>query len=184
MKVFYEVFYKIFWIEFTLDFSRLNSEIFSIDFFNFFGAKNLRILSLFLSDGTALFRTFLQLEYNEENLAFYLACEKFKRLDPTGHRKIVAKAQKIYDEFIRVEAPREVNLDSITRATTVNNLASPNRHCFDHAQRRVRHVLEKDVYPRFLKFDLYTQLLPAVSGPAAVDVPAIPLATNAVVAVV
>ncbi|OQV25762.1 putative Regulator of G-protein signaling 3 [Hypsibius exemplaris] len=124
--------------------------------------------------GTTLFRTFLQLEYNEENLAFYLACEKFKRLDPHGHRKITAKAQKIYDEFVRVEAPREVNLDSITRATTVTNLANPNRHCFDHAQRRVRHVLEKDVYPRFLKFDLYTQLLSAPSmetSPTAVQVP-------------
>ncbi|XP_055338734.1 regulator of G-protein signaling rgs-7-like [Paramacrobiotus metropolitanus] len=116
--------------------------------------------------GLALFRAFLKLEYNEENLAFYLACEKFKRLDPSSHRKIHSKAQKIYDEFIRVEAPREVNMDSLTRATTVTNLANPNRHCFDHAQRRIRHVLEKDVYPRFLHFDLYTRLLQDTSSVA------------------
>lgn len=92
-----------------------------------------------------------------------MACEKFKALDPSSHKKILAKAQKIYDEYVRVEAPKEVNLDSITRATTVTNLSNPNRHCFDHAQRRVRHVLEKDVYPRFLHFNLYTQLLETCS---------------------
>ena len=111
-------------------------------------------------DGTALFRAFLKLEYNEENLAFFLACEKFKRLsDSSGNKKIAAKAQKIYDEFIKVEAPREVNLDSLTRQITITNLSNPNRFAFENAQRKVYNVLEKDCHPRFLKFHLYTQLL-------------------------
>ncbi|GAU88446.1 hypothetical protein RvY_01143 [Ramazzottius varieornatus] len=110
--------------------------------------------------GTALFRAFLKLEYNEENLAFFLACEKFKRLsDSAGNKKIAAKAQKIYDEFVKVEAPREVNLDSLTRQIIITNLSNPNRYAFENAQRKVYNVLEKDCYPRFLKFHLYTQLL-------------------------
>lgn len=58
-------------------------------------------------DGLCLFRAFLISEFSEENIAFYLACEEYKATKPS---KRSAKAKKIYDEFIRPDAPREVNI--------------------------------------------------------------------------
>lgn len=52
------------------------------------------------------FTTFLVSEFSEENIAFYFACEDYRRAKSAD--KLPAKAQKIYDEFISSDAPREV----------------------------------------------------------------------------
>lgn len=106
--------------------------------------------------GLALFRAFLQREFSEENVEFWLACEDYKKVRP---HKMSAKARKIYNDFIAVQAPKEVNLDSTTRTVTINNLATPNRHSFDQAQRRVQGLMERDAYLRFLQSELYLDLL-------------------------
>ena len=46
-------------------------------------------------------------EFSEENVAFYFACEDYRNTKSVA--KLPAKAQKIYDEFIGSDAPREVN---------------------------------------------------------------------------
>lgn len=106
--------------------------------------------------GQALFRAFLQREYSEENVEFWLACEDFKKVRT---HKLSAKARKIYNDFIAVQAPKEVNLDSSTRTQTVTNLTNPTRHSFDQAQRRVQGLMERDAYLRFLQSELYLELL-------------------------
>ena len=69
-------------------------------------------LSLFLftfptpTDGVAAFRAFLKTEFSEENLEFWLACEEFKKTRSTA--KLVSKAHRIFEEFVDVQAPREV----------------------------------------------------------------------------
>lgn len=55
--------------------------------------------------------------------------------------------------------PPQVNLDSYTREHTKVNLQSVTRGCFDLAQKRIFGLMEKDSYPRFLRSDLYLDLI-------------------------
>lgn len=60
------------------------------------------------ADGLAAFRAFLKTEFSEENLEFWLACEDFKKTRSAA--KLASKAQRIFEEFIDVQAPREVSM--------------------------------------------------------------------------
>lgn len=55
--------------------------------------------------------------------------------------------------------PPQVNLDSYTRDHTKDNLQNVTRSCFDLAQRRIYGLMEKDSYPRFLRSELYLDLI-------------------------
>lgn len=59
-----------------------------------------------LPDGLASFRSFLRSEFSEENLDFWMACEDYKTSTSPAH--MAEKARRMYEEFIRSEAPREV----------------------------------------------------------------------------
>lgn len=59
-----------------------------------------------LSDGLSAFRSFLQSEFSDENIEFWMACEDFKKTKNPA--KMAAKAKKIYEDFIQSEGPREV----------------------------------------------------------------------------
>ncbi|XP_067876893.1 regulator of G-protein signaling 5-like [Heterodontus francisci] len=107
--------------------------------------------------GVAAFRNFLRSEFSEENIDFWLACEEYKNTK-TGS-KLTLKAQKIYDEFVKVQAPKQVNLDSLTREIVTKNLADPTSSCFELAQERTYSLMEKDSFPRFLKSDIFLELL-------------------------
>ncbi|KAK1786706.1 hypothetical protein P4O66_017110 [Electrophorus voltai] len=113
-------------------------------------------------DGLHAFREFLVSEYSEENIAFYLACDDYKKTKTSS--KMCSKAKKIYEEFIRHDAPREVNLDHETKTITKKNVENPTPSCFELAQSKIYTLMEKDCYPRFLKstlcVDLSRQLSP------------------------
>ncbi|XP_033013131.1 regulator of G-protein signaling 3 isoform X13 [Lacerta agilis] len=72
---------------------------------------------------------------------------------------MVSKAKKIYAEYIATQSCKEVNLDSYTREHTKNNMQSISRGSFDLAQRRIYALMEKDPYPRFLRSELYLDLV-------------------------
>ncbi|XP_042114251.1 regulator of G-protein signaling 8 isoform X1 [Peromyscus maniculatus bairdii] len=107
--------------------------------------------------GVAAFRAFLKTEFSEENLEFWLACEEFKKTRSTA--KLVSKAHRIFEEFVDVQAPREVNIDFQTREATRKNVQEPSLTCFDQAQGKVHSLMEKDSYPRFLRSKMYLDLL-------------------------
>ncbi|XP_035526715.1 regulator of G-protein signaling 5b [Morone saxatilis] len=106
-------------------------------------------------NGLCLFRAFLVSEFSEENIAFYLACEDYQTTKPS---KLATKAKKIYDEFIGSDAPREVNLDHVTKAITKENMEHPRQSCFELAQAKIYNLMEKDCYPRFLKSSIYLEV--------------------------
>ncbi|XP_070701158.1 regulator of G-protein signaling 5b [Pempheris klunzingeri] len=106
-------------------------------------------------NGLCLFRAFLVSQFSEENIAFYLACEDYQATKPS---KLATKAKKIYDEFIGCDAPREVNLDHLTKAVTKQNMDHPTQSCFEQAQAKIYTLMEKDCYPRFLKSSTYLEL--------------------------
>lgn len=57
--------------------------------------------------GRNLFREFLRTEYSEENLLFWLACEDLKK--EQNKKVIEEKARTIYDDYISILSPKEVN---------------------------------------------------------------------------
>ncbi|XP_042320288.1 regulator of G-protein signaling 16, partial [Sceloporus undulatus] len=107
-------------------------------------------------NGVAAFHGFLKTEFSEENLEFWLACEEFKRT--RSKAKLAAKANKIFEDFVQNEAPREVNLDHETREATRRNITVATSDCFEEAQAKTHTLMEKDSYPRFLKSDYYRDL--------------------------
>lgn len=54
-------------------------------------------------------------------------------------------------------------MDAETRAMTLANVQSdsPDQHAFDQAQRKIQHMMERDSYQRFLKSDLFLQVVNA-----------------------
>ncbi|XP_051897791.1 regulator of G-protein signaling 5-like [Pristis pectinata] len=110
--------------------------------------------------GVSAFRAFLRSEFSEENINFWLACEDYR--DTKTVPKLTLKAQKIYEEFIKVQAPKEVNLDSLTREIVTKNLFDPTGSCFQVAQERIYSLMEKDSFPRFLKSDFFLPMLKTV----------------------
>ncbi|XP_058473022.1 regulator of G-protein signaling 3a isoform X2 [Solea solea] len=107
--------------------------------------------------GLAAFRAFLRTEFSEENLEFWLACEEYKKIK--SQSKMASKAKKVFAEYIAIQSCKEVNLDSYTRDHTKDNLQNVTRSCFDLAQRRIYGLMEKDSYPRFLRSELYLDLI-------------------------
>lgn len=122
-----------------------------------------RSFDTLLSDknGLELFKGFLKSEFSEENLEFWIACEEFRFAVDS---KLPIAAQKIYGDFVAFQAPKEVNLDSTTRTTTISSLENPSKDTFELAQHKIQALMEKDSYPRFIESELYQQLLDNVSS--------------------
>lgn len=106
--------------------------------------------------GATLFKAFLAREYSQENIEFWIACEEFKKVRPA---KMPSKARKIYDDFVAVKSPKEINLDPNLRTNIFQSLTAPEEGTFDIAQRKIQGMLEQDAYLRFLQSELYRDLL-------------------------
>ncbi|XP_069491072.1 regulator of G-protein signaling 21-like [Ambystoma mexicanum] len=113
-------------------------------------------------DGLAAFRAFLQSEFSDENIEFWLACEEFKKAKTSA--QIASKANKIYSDYIQTEAPKEINIDHKTRDDISKNIAQPTLSCFDDAQRNILCLMSKDSYPRFIKSEVYKELMKKQQG--------------------
>ncbi|XP_009869602.1 PREDICTED: regulator of G-protein signaling 5, partial [Apaloderma vittatum] len=109
------------------------------------------------ADGLASFHSFLRSEFSEENAEFWVACEDYKKTK--SPMKMAEKAKKIYEEFIQTEAPKEVNIDHLTKAVTMENLVEPSPNSFDMAQKRIFALMEKDSLPRFVRSEFYQELI-------------------------
>ncbi|KAK1897294.1 Regulator of G-protein signaling 1 [Dissostichus eleginoides] len=77
-----------------------------------------------------------------------------------------SEAKKIYEQFIKAESPKEINIDYHTREQIKRNVKTPTMHCFDDAQKIVYGLMERDSYPRFLRSDIYRTLLENLSADA------------------
>lgn len=108
------------------------------------------------SRGLEKFRSFLQTEFSDENLAFWLACQEYKQLKPSKMRD---QANQIFTDFVAIHAYREINLDAQTRLSIRDNMSNPNKHTFEEAEHKIQGLMERDSYPRFLQSDVYQKLL-------------------------
>ncbi|XP_076828484.1 regulator of G-protein signaling 21 [Brachyhypopomus gauderio] len=107
--------------------------------------------------GQQAFQEFLRSEYSEENILFWQACEDYKKIKNTP--EMISAANRIYSEFVQVEAPRQINIDCGTRANITKNISEPNLESFDKAQKLIYSLMARDCYPRFLKSDIYQSIL-------------------------
>ncbi|KAM8746194.1 regulator of G-protein signaling 4 [Acanthopagrus schlegelii] len=97
--------------------------------------------------GRTVFTSFLKSEFSEENMDFWVACEDYKKISPS---KRASRAKQIYQQYVEADAPREVNLDAVTREETKQNVENACPSCFSEAQRMIYTLMEKDSYRRFL----------------------------------
>ncbi|XP_037624861.1 regulator of G-protein signaling 21 [Sebastes umbrosus] len=104
----------------------------------------------------AAFRSFLQSEFSEENMEFWLACEDFR--STASPDDLQWKAEGIYQEFIQPTACREINVDHHIKEKIKKSLEKASPSCFDEAQKQVYLLMERDSCPRFLLSDAYLSL--------------------------
>uniref|UniRef100_A0A8C5WLY1 Regulator of G protein signaling 16 n=1 Tax=Leptobrachium leishanense TaxID=445787 RepID=A0A8C5WLY1_9ANUR len=108
-------------------------------------------------EGLSAFGRFLKTEFSEENLEFWMACEEYRKTH--SDKKLKAKAQIIFKEFLQSGASQEVNIDHQTRELTLQRMTVASRNCFDVVQEQIRVLMEKDSFPRFIKSPFYKELL-------------------------
>uniref|UniRef100_A0A3Q1FVA8 Regulator of G protein signaling 11 n=1 Tax=Acanthochromis polyacanthus TaxID=80966 RepID=A0A3Q1FVA8_9TELE len=106
--------------------------------------------------GKKEFMTYLEKEFSGENLCFWQACEDIRHGESS---KITEKVEEVYKNFLAPGAARWVNIDSKTMDKTLEGIKRPHRFVMDDAQMHIYFLMKKDSYPRYLKSDLYKNML-------------------------
>ncbi|XP_042878098.1 regulator of G-protein signaling 9-like isoform X4 [Penaeus japonicus] len=112
-----------------------------------------------LSDPTGKeeFTNYLRKEYCHENIRFWDAVNEL-RWGPASD--VAEKVQSIYEEFLKPGAPCEINIDGKTMEKTQLLMKQPTRYTYDLAAEHVYVLLlKKDCYPRFLRSEMYKNLI-------------------------
>ncbi|XP_015226877.1 regulator of G-protein signaling 21-like [Cyprinodon tularosa] len=111
--------------------------------------------------GQRAFRDFLKTEFCEENLDFWLACKEYQTCDSQERR--TQMAARIYDEFIRNNSPKQVNLDFHTKETIRQSLEKPSLSCFRVAEKKIYILMENCSFPRFIETEPYKIFMNSIS---------------------
>uniref|UniRef100_A0A8D3BDD2 Regulator of G protein signaling 6 n=1 Tax=Scophthalmus maximus TaxID=52904 RepID=A0A8D3BDD2_SCOMX len=112
--------------------------------------------------GQELFLKFLESEFSSENLRFWLAVQDLKRMP---QQEVAQRAQDIWTEFLAEGAPSSINLDSHSYERTSQNLKDPGRYSYEDAQDHIYKLMKSDSYTRFLRSNVYQDLLMAKKKP-------------------
>ncbi|KAM4625147.1 regulator of G-protein signaling 6-like isoform 7-T7 [Polymixia lowei] len=87
---------------------------------------------------------------------FWLAVQELKR---RPLQEVASRAQEIWQEFLAEGAPSSINLDSHSYERTSQNLKDPGRYSFEDAQEHIFKLMKSDSYARFLRSNIYQDLL-------------------------
>ncbi|XP_059377979.1 regulator of G-protein signaling 14-like isoform X2 [Carassius carassius] len=104
--------------------------------------------------GVRYFTEFLKSEVSAENILFYQACEKFKKIPPTRLEELKKEARSIYDSFLSESSLHAVNIDD-TAQMEESALETPTPNMFDKAQAQIFKLMKMDSYTRFVRSTLY-----------------------------
>uniref|UniRef100_A0A673K9P3 Regulator of G-protein signaling 14-like n=1 Tax=Sinocyclocheilus rhinocerous TaxID=307959 RepID=A0A673K9P3_9TELE len=114
--------------------------------------------------GVRYFTEFLKSEVSAENILFYQACEKFKKIPPTRLEELKKEARSIYDSFLSESSLHAVNIDD-TAQMEESALETPTPNMFDKAQAQIFKLMKMDSYTRFVRSSLYQNcMLACVEG--------------------
>ncbi|KAG7237277.1 hypothetical protein INR49_032610 [Caranx melampygus] len=89
-------------------------------------------------------------------LEFWLAVQDLKR---RPLQDVPSRAQEIWQEFLAEGAPSSINLDSHSYERTSQNLKDPGRYSYEDAQEHIFKLMKSDSYARFLRSNIYQDLL-------------------------
>ncbi|XP_029349140.1 regulator of G-protein signaling 6 isoform X5 [Echeneis naucrates] len=87
---------------------------------------------------------------------FWLAVQDLKR---RPLQDVPSRAQEIWQEFLAEGAPSSINLDSHSYERTSQNLKDPGRYSYEDAQEHIFKLMKSDSYARFLRSNIYQDLL-------------------------
>uniref|UniRef100_A0A3B4WKV4 Regulator of G protein signaling 14a n=1 Tax=Seriola lalandi dorsalis TaxID=1841481 RepID=A0A3B4WKV4_SERLL len=104
--------------------------------------------------GVGYFTAFLRSEVSAENILFWQACEKFRRIPATSLDELKAVARSIYNTYLSDSAPYSVNIDD-TAKTEEKDLEQPTPDMFNKAQAQIFKLMKMDSYRRFVRSPLY-----------------------------
>uniref|UniRef100_A0A8C2B7F5 Regulator of G protein signaling 14a n=1 Tax=Cyprinus carpio TaxID=7962 RepID=A0A8C2B7F5_CYPCA len=114
--------------------------------------------------GVRYFTEFLKSEVSAENILFYQACEKFKKIPPTRLEELKKEARSIYDSFLSESSLHAVNIDD-TAQMEESALETPTPDMFNKAQGQIFKLMKMDSYTRFVRSPLYQNcMLSCVEG--------------------
>ncbi|KAK2707611.1 regulator of G-protein signaling 7-like isoform X2 [Artemia franciscana] len=106
--------------------------------------------------GREHFVKYLEKEFSSENLRFWEAVQDLKQLH---QRAVATRSREIWSEFLGTEATCPVNIDSKSLEATRLAMDNPDRWTFDRAAGHVYHLMRSDSYSRFLRSEMYKELL-------------------------
>ncbi|XP_028839504.1 regulator of G-protein signaling 14 isoform X2 [Denticeps clupeoides] len=104
--------------------------------------------------GVRYFTAFLKSEVSAENILFWQACEKFRKIPATQTEQLKVDALAIYKNYISDSAPSPVNIDDTAR-TEESTLQKPHPDMFQKAQQQIFKLMKFDSYSRFVRSQLY-----------------------------
>ncbi|KAM9834882.1 regulator of G-protein signaling 14 isoform 2-T2 [Syngnathus typhle] len=104
--------------------------------------------------GVNYFTAFLKSEVSAENILFWQACEKFKKIPATSLDELKTRARSIYETYLSASAPHSVNIDD-TAKKDENDLEQPTPEMFNKAQAQIFKLMKMDSYRRFVRSPLY-----------------------------
>uniref|UniRef100_A0A8C1IC25 Regulator of G protein signaling 17 n=1 Tax=Cyprinus carpio TaxID=7962 RepID=A0A8C1IC25_CYPCA len=96
---------------------------------------------------------FLQSEFSEENLMFWIACEELKK--DTNQSTNAEKARIIYQNYILIFLLNKVSLDSQVREDIIRSLIDPSSMMYDETQLQIYTLVCRDSFLQFLKSLVY-----------------------------
>ena len=90
--------------------------------------------------GVEGFRLFLQKEYSEENLEFWIDCEKYKKCGGCRVRKYSAAVKSPGDQF---EQGKATSSSTSNLATTNNSQCTSTNHCCPNCVLKAKSLIER-----------------------------------------
>lgn len=93
------------------------------------------------------FRKFLEKEFCQENLDFYIDVQKYKKL-PLNLMKI--EASRLFKKYIEQDSISQVNISYDTVEHIKKNLNTPSNDIFANAEEEILQLLHHDCYKRFV----------------------------------
>ncbi|XP_068191561.1 regulator of G-protein signaling 14-like [Antennarius striatus] len=95
--------------------------------------------------GVDYFTSFLRSEVSAENILFWQACEKFRKIPATSLDELKAEARSIYDTYLSDSAPYSVNIDDTVKVEE-KDLEQPTPVMFNDAQAQIFKLMKMDSY--------------------------------------
>ncbi|XP_031713938.1 regulator of G-protein signaling 14 isoform X2 [Anarrhichthys ocellatus] len=104
--------------------------------------------------GVRQFTSFLMSEVSAENILFWQACEKFRKIKASALDELKTAARSIYNTYLSDSAPYSVNIDD-TAKMEEKDLEQATPDMFNKAQAQIFKLMKMDSYRRFVRSPLY-----------------------------